>query len=698
MGRSRRSRERGDKMGVRYSAIWKSMKEVDYKIDILDTDYSSTASDFDIDFDGFTLNYEGDPANRTNPILASKCTVTLGCNNTAAETLISDIANADEQQFVLKIYKKVSGNWKLDWLGYILTDLISYPDAAFPYKVILTATDSLGRLANIDYKNGASWYTGQETFLEHLFNLLNKTGLQTYFEIDNELVTNGTLTTDTDWIKGPGWTIASGVGAVSVAGYLGILYQVIAIEKGKKYEVTYTITSISSGSIQVLCGYGGFGTDRSTSGTFTEEIICDGDDRLYFISDENTAATIDNISVKPIADEYLISCVQWFEDYMGVSSPFTSNPLTLAAVNHEAYIKIKSDDSLEAMNCLEVLKSICTQWDAQLMQSEGSWRFIQSNQKRNTTLITNSYKTDAVAHTTDSAADIKVSSFNRTDGIINFLPILANISSLYKYRIGSNPYPDAYEDGDTIPGGSGLDLEITLDIDEATPHYYDDSYVSAYDLTIKIGSYYYGDSQTWSTTAQTYTLTGGPCANFRENKELTMIAYNIPITGVMDFSIALSSTAYVPAAFSFTLNSEVFQMVYPDNPDTAIMEQTTELDNDTNTNAGTHKSLSEVFQGDGPELFSVGAIKVSNGTYWTNSYLWKIQATGTAQQIDDLLLEEVMAGQKSAVKCWSGIINGVGIYAHNALVMDSDKYIFSTGSFNANRNQWTATWIKAQYE
>jgi hypothetical protein len=61
--------------------------------------------------------------------------------------------------------------------------------------------------------------------------------------IGEELVTNGTFDTDTDWTKGTGWTISGGVASFTTTGAGANLGQVITTEVGKVYEISCNLLS-----------------------------------------------------------------------------------------------------------------------------------------------------------------------------------------------------------------------------------------------------------------------------------------------------------------------------------------------------------------------------------------------------------------------------------------------------------------------
>jgi hypothetical protein len=165
-------------MGVRYRAEFTSdIEAVEWKVDIHDADYSSTVTTFKVETPGFTLIYEGNNVDKHAPILPSHITVHAMSENAAFNTLLSDIAGAQEQRFSIVVYK--DGN--LYWAGHMLTDLIQWEDAPFPYKIGLRATDYLAALKDFDYDNGGTLYTGYDTIIDHIGKLLSKTNLAQFW-------------------------------------------------------------------------------------------------------------------------------------------------------------------------------------------------------------------------------------------------------------------------------------------------------------------------------------------------------------------------------------------------------------------------------------------------------------------------------------------------------------------------------------
>lgn len=103
----------------------------------------------------------------------------------------------------------------------------------------------------------------------------------------------------TGWTAGTGWAIAAGV-ATKTAGVQSDLTQAITTAATTSYVVTFTVTSISAGTVQPVFSGGGadvVGTARSAPGTYTETITSNGNTAAGFRGNSTFAGSIDNVSV-----------------------------------------------------------------------------------------------------------------------------------------------------------------------------------------------------------------------------------------------------------------------------------------------------------------------------------------------------------------------------------------------------------------
>ena len=112
-----------------------------------------------------------------------------------------------------------------------------------------------------------------------------------------ELVTNGDFATDSNWVKGTGWTISNGL--LSCDGTqtsVSQVYQFGVVTLGTKYQITFSVSNYSSGTIRAGAD-GSWGSYYSANGTYTYDITSAG---TLFIIQANSSFTgsIDNVSVK----------------------------------------------------------------------------------------------------------------------------------------------------------------------------------------------------------------------------------------------------------------------------------------------------------------------------------------------------------------------------------------------------------------
>ena len=108
-----------------------------------------------------------------------------------------------------------------------------------------------------------------------------------------DVITNGTFTTDTDWTKNT-WTIGSGTANATTVS--SDLEQTIAHVDGQTYRLTYTMTR-SAGSLTPKIG-GTSGTVRSSSGTYTENIVMGTTNALIEFTGSGFTGTLDNVSLR----------------------------------------------------------------------------------------------------------------------------------------------------------------------------------------------------------------------------------------------------------------------------------------------------------------------------------------------------------------------------------------------------------------
>jgi hypothetical protein len=125
-------------------------------------------------------------------------------------------------------------------------------------------------------------------------------------QLGPELLVNGGFDSDTVWSK-TNVTISAGQAHLTATATLSQA-TVPAPVSGKRYQLTYTITDISTGSsnIKGYVGSTGAGTARTTVGTFTEEIVAAGVLVIYFFTGGGfISGSIDNVSIREVIPTWL---------------------------------------------------------------------------------------------------------------------------------------------------------------------------------------------------------------------------------------------------------------------------------------------------------------------------------------------------------------------------------------------------------
>jgi hypothetical protein len=117
--------------------------------------------------------------------------------------------------------------------------------------------------------------------------------------IGADTVVNGTFAADSDWTKGTGWAIGSGV-ATKTAGTASLLSQSATLIVGRSYLITYTITR-TAGTLtgQLTGGTTVSGTARDAAGTYTDMLTAvSGNNAIAFSADASFAGTVDNVTLR----------------------------------------------------------------------------------------------------------------------------------------------------------------------------------------------------------------------------------------------------------------------------------------------------------------------------------------------------------------------------------------------------------------
>ena len=616
---------------VKYRSEFTLDLNQDWKIDIWDDTYASTVSTFDVDSNGFTLSYNGGD-DILNPIIGSELKFTAIASDQAFENFIFDMIGSQETRFLVYVYRDTT----LYWHGNIMTDLITKADSTRPFKFDISCTDGFGRLKDVQYLNAGSLWSGRETFAKHLVNILSN--LQ------------------------------------------------------------------------------------------TDDLI-------------------------GVDDAYLLTCVDWYEDYM--SSAYTDDPLALSDLDHLTFKFTNDYGVIEAMDCYAVLEEICKAWHARVIQSSGKFYFIQPATYFGASHETRAYKKGGVYLSAGSATTIRRQSteIKRLDGLYRWLPALQRAKTTYNYKQGSagegNLLPFNYtfntqESIGDIQGGTNETLafngsfRVYISWDEDPPPGGTNNpylkWVLVYRVKLIIGTNYFENEDgydAWDTATTDYweyktPQFKAPHTSGQDYTDIFPFGFEtppIPASGAGTFEFEFvryedqfgADISGPLGGLSFTHTTECLnfnlQLLMADGlpQDGGLKyEAVNTTDGSTPVSSTSELDLGETIIGDGPNIYTSTRIKVTNGALWENSNAWQVAAAGSSYDFNQLRVREALALQLSPTIVYDGTIRPTGktyhIYPAYAVYIpyDSDgdgvdesyyHLILGQGTFTAQTEQWSGTWI-----
>ena len=105
------------------------------------------------------------------------------------------------------------------------------------------------------------------------------------------------------WTLGDGWKIEDGKAVCdgSQSGNADITHSNLITEKGVQYEITYTVSNYSAGTIKTRLSSGNTTAEQSSNGTFTEIITAAGAGGFRLRGNSTFVGSVDNVSVKEYA-------------------------------------------------------------------------------------------------------------------------------------------------------------------------------------------------------------------------------------------------------------------------------------------------------------------------------------------------------------------------------------------------------------
>lgn len=412
-------------------------------------------------------------------------------------------------------------------------------------------------------------------------------------------VANSGFGADSDWTKGTGWTIGSGV-ATKTAGSAASLSQAITLTAGSVYLITWTMTRTAGTLLPRFTGGTTVsGAALSASGTYTENLVAvTGNTTLEFYGDASFAGTVDDVSVVLLTGVVAVEATTALKPILR-KTPTTGVYWADSNTSTSALNVALSDAVLERRNLLTYSEAF----------SNAAWTKASCSWSSGVVTITGSL--DAIRESITVSANSTVTLKARfVAGTSQWMRMMVYQTSATTNRVSLWFRLDTGELGSVASGGTGsgavgtitslgnggYDLTLTGSINN-----------NATDATIWIGSVSGDVSSSSSNTGLSYGLT-------RSQLELGSVATDYQkITNVPAYCTLARST---PEGVTFTDNTEItapynIAPAFSFNADVAIFNRAL---------TATEKALITRYMQRAVPL--LGNNVVTNGTFDTDTTGW----------------------------------------------------------------------------
>ncbi len=157
-------------MAIRFQSIFPSERDTEITLNIHDSEYVGSIIPFNSDSQGYRLTYSEAGSEQTQRFMSTQCEVVFRVEDETQFLLITDFLESQEGRFLISIEEDAA----LVWVGVVLPDVTKYDESPFPIDFTLKATDGVGALKDVPFKNGSSFYTGKARIIEFITRALSK--------------------------------------------------------------------------------------------------------------------------------------------------------------------------------------------------------------------------------------------------------------------------------------------------------------------------------------------------------------------------------------------------------------------------------------------------------------------------------------------------------------------------------------------
>lgn len=673
-------------MGIRLQSEFRTSKDDQYRIQIIDSAFNGTPTDVMLGGDGFTLTHDGETDAVYSPIVGSSVGLTIYNDDSAVDDFRTALLNAQDKQFSLRIER-----WKKP-------ESRAYVD------------DYRNRVLN----DGGTYEAG-----ECVNDALLALGVGT------ESRSNIWQQYDEDRVLADGGTYEGGNCVVDAINALGGS-KTIPDEEFSVYWVGYIAQDLIEEA------------DESKPRTIQLKAT-DGIGIVSTIEYEFTLAQANALSFKDVivdiltsvevndlfeSDETMFtSVVNWFANEHTYST--TLDPFANTKVDLKTFTTFTQDGGRLYSNALDVIREIAIIMGARFYFDNGSFRFEQISERDRLSIREFYYLNDGTANgTSEVSLDtlIDQDTAHRSGGTFRYLPAVKSVTIVRELLSSANiigrsvVFPTDEIDVGLIPSVNNgrVILQMKSEIQTYISSVLQGTATPVFGVTIRLepsdGSttkYWKNTinfptkapifgSGSWSTTSDTYKWAANTISRSVSQKTITQHAMStgplptdgevfidIEFEGFFDFGF---DPTFIASPNSYAYNITLQTAQYENDNDPSAVVTSEYKARNTNPRLGSNISvdLGSTRLGDGAG--AIGSLYVYNGTTWVPSTGWRADNTGSYVDISKLTTTEILALQSSVVHRYEGTIIGGGGFS-NRLRFDSAYWLPMRSTLMANLDQ-----------
>lgn len=207
-------------MARRFTSEWFDESGQEFQIDIFDDNYTDSAVEQELrcGLPGFELSYESETDQPYQGIIASTLSVFFINEGGSFDTWLQSIPSfVGENDVTIRLQRKTSEGFKIEWAGVVMVDQVVIEDAPTPSRVQLVANDGTAQLKNVvpDIAGDAMYVNNVKDWL---LSYLKETKSSLHWNTGDPFLRAWTDFKPENW----GTLGSSGLNILDVASYRGV--------------------------------------------------------------------------------------------------------------------------------------------------------------------------------------------------------------------------------------------------------------------------------------------------------------------------------------------------------------------------------------------------------------------------------------------------------------------------------------------